>query len=1177
MQISEILPGSHIEGFLPNCLIEVVAATPMGNAITLVYQRVDTNALCRELVMSNDPRLASMQVAQIGKPWSFTAPGAAWKMAVEATRIRLSYLFEPMMAVYTSKVDPLPHQLMAVYEAMLPRQPLRFLLADDPGAGKTIMAGLLIRELMLRADAKRILIVSPGSLTGQWAEELYEKFGMQFEVYDHSMTQNSAINNAFQQHERLVIRLDQLSRNEELQEKLLQSDEFDLIVVDEAHKLSAHYWAGELEKTARFKLGERLGSHTRNFLLMTATPHSGKQEDFEVFMTLLDSDRFYGKNRDSSRKVDVSDMMRRMVKEELVKFDGTPLFPDRVANTLHYTLSPLESELYQQVTGYVRNEMNRAERLKEGGRKQTVGFALTSLQRRLASSPNAIYQSLMRRKKKLADQFAEVKRIAQGQISEDEVLLRLAQQNKLNDNFDEDEATGEEFEDWDTKVSDAATAAETLQELGAEIDQLESLLYIAKNVVESDQDSKWSQVRDLIDSPAFLEPNGMRRQLIIFSEHKDTLDYLVAKIKDKLGNEHEVATIYGGTPRDKRKETQEKFRYERDIRILICTDAAGEGVNLQSASLLINYDLPWNPNRMEQRFGRIHRIGQTEVCHMWNLVSKETREGQVWDTILEKLEVEKKALGGKVFNILGDLFEDRPLRDMMIDAIKFSNSPETKAKLTSMVEGAFDRTKIEALLQERALDTQTMATTKLHELRDAMEKAEARKMQPYYVRSFFLKAFPEIGGDIRNREKGRFEIGRVPASLHERDRRSGTGDPLLKKYARVCFEKDNLRIEGKIEEAKLLHPGHPLVATTMEEVLDRNSKYLKEGAVLVDPSESAIQPYILFLMEHTIEEGNPKIAKREIASRRIHFIRVFPDGTASFAGWAPHLDLRPASDSEINAVKAIGSQAWVSQTAEEIAKGKAVEMVATEHQQEVVTAREKEIDKMMQAVEDRLTSEIMYATQRAGELRLAVAEGRQPKVQAENFERRVDELTARLDARMRELHAMRDLKVKPPEILGACLVIPEAMVSGETVIISVDADARRQVELIAMNAVSKDFANKGYAIRDVSAQKCGWDITADLIELVNEKEVINKTLHIEVKGRVAGSDTVTISHNEIMSACNQGEKFILAVVLVDGGKIDGPHYIPKPWDKEPAPDDVSINKSLSKLLERAVGIEGLLQ
>ncbi len=1176
MQISEILPGSHIDGFLPNCLIEVVAATPMGNAINLVYQRVDTNALCRELVMSNDPRLASMQVALVGKPWSFTAPGAGWKMAVEATRIRLSYLFESMMAVYTSKVDPLPHQLMAVYEAMLPRQPLRFLLADDPGAGKTIMAGLLIRELMLRADAKRILIVSPGSLTSQWADELWEKFGMQFDVYENSMAQNSAINNAFQQHDRLVIRLDQLSRNEELQDKLLQSDEYDLIVVDEAHKLSAHYWAGELEKTARFKLGERLGAHTRNFLLMTATPHSGKQEDFEVFLTLLDSDRFYGKNRDASRKIDVSDMMRRMVKEELVKFDGTPLFPERKATTVHYTLSKLESELYLQVTNYVRNEMNRAERLKEGGRKLTVGFALTSLQRRLASSPNAIYQSLLRRKKKLSDQFADVKRQAQGLVSEEEVLLRMiAERNKVAENFDEDEATGEEFEDWDTNVSGGMTAAETLDELGQEIQTLEGLLFIAKQVVDSDQDSKWSQVRDLLEGEEFREQDGRRRQLIIFTEHKDTLDYLHLKIKDKLGNENEVAIIYGGTPRDKRKQIQESFRFERDIRILICTDAAGEGVNLQSASLLINYDLPWNPNRMEQRFGRIHRIGQTQCCHMWNLVSKETREGQVWDTILEKLEVEKKALGGKVFNILGDLFEDRPLRDMMIDAIKFNNSPEVKAKLTEMVEGAFDRTKIEALLQERALDTQTMASTKLHELRDAMEKAEARKMQPYYVRSFFLKAFPEIGGDVRNREKGRFEIGRVPASLHERDRRSGTGDPLLKKYARVCFEKENLRIEGKIEEAKLLHPGHPLVATTMEEILDRNGKYLKEGAVLVDPSETAAQPYILFLMEHTIEEGNPKIAKREIASRRIHFIRVFPDGTASFAGWAPHLDLRPASDSEVKAVKAIGSQAWVSQTAEEIAKGKAVEMVATEHQQEVVTARKKEIDKMMQAVEERLTSEIIYSSRRAAELRLAVSEGKQPKMQADNFERRVDELTARLDARKRELNAMRDLLVKPPEILGACLVVPEIMVSGETIISSVDVDARRQVELIAMNAVSKQFASKGYVVRDVSAQKCGWDISADLIELVNSKEVVKKTLHIEVKGRVSGSDTVTISHNEIMSACNQGEKFILAVVLVNGGKIDGPHYIPKPWDKEPAPDDVSINKSLSKLLERAMTIEGV--
>jgi hypothetical protein len=362
----------------------------------------------------------------------------------------------------------------------------------------------------------------------------------------------------------------------------------------------------------------------------------------------------------------------------------------------------------------------------------------------------------------------------------------------------------------------------------------------------------------------------------------------------------------------------------------------------------------------------------------------------------------------------------------------------------------------------------------------------------------------------------------------------------------------------------------------MEEVLDRYGKFLKEGSVLIDASEDAVVPYLLFLMEHTIEEGNPKIAKRQIASRRIHFIKVNPDGEASFAGWAPHLDLRPATDGEVQTSKALFTQSWLSQGAEEIARTKAVEMVALEHQQEVVTAREKEIEKMLQAVDDRLTSEITYSSRRAAELRLAVSEGKTTRLNAENFERRVEELTARLDARRRELTEMKELKVRPPEILGAALVVPESFLGGESVQqVSVDADARRQVELIAMNAVSKDFANRGYVVRDVSALKCGWDITADQIAIVDGREVVKKTLHIEVKGRVQGSDTVTITHNEIMSSFNQGDKFVLAIVLVDGGTSSGPYYVQKPWDKEPAPDDVSINKSLAKLLERASSIDGV--
>jgi SNF2 family DNA or RNA helicase len=341
------------------------------------------------------------------RPFAFDGDAAAFQLACEAKRIDLAFLFDPMMAVHTSNVEPLPHQITAVYESMLPRQPLRYVLADDPGAGKTIMAGLYIRELILRADAHRVLIVAPGSLVEQWRDELHEKFGLDFHVYSPVLEQAAPSGNAFEDFPRLICRLDQLARNEELQDKLCAPG-WDLAVFDEAHKLAAHFFGSKLEKTGRFRFAEKLGAHVRHLLLMTATPHNGKEEDFQLFLSLLDSDRFYGKFRDGVHKVDASDLMRRMVKEELLKFDGTPLFPERRAYTVNYSLSGIEAALYEAVTEYVQTEMGKADQL-QGARKGSVGFALTALQRRLASSPEAIFQSLKRRRERLESRLREEK------------------------------------------------------------------------------------------------------------------------------------------------------------------------------------------------------------------------------------------------------------------------------------------------------------------------------------------------------------------------------------------------------------------------------------------------------------------------------------------------------------------------------------------------------------------------------------------------------------------------------------------------------------------------------------------------------------------------------------------------------------------------------------------------
>src|SRR3954462_9031325 len=406
-RLEELLPNTAIRGILPDALVAVVSVQWFGSeALELTY-KTPSGRVANELLYRHDePRL---DLAEQGRPWGFDGDGALFRLVSEALRIRLAHLFDPVLAVHTSVVEPLPHQITGVYESMLPRQPLRFLLADDPGAGKTIMAGLLIKELIARGDLQRCLIVCPGSLAEQWQDELNHRFHLPFDLLTNDKLEAARSGNWFLETNLVIARLDKLSRNEDVQEKLQAPDcRWDLVVCDEAHKMSATFFGGEIKSTKRYRLAQLLSSLTRHFLLMTATPHNGKEEDFQLFMALLDGDRFEGRFRDGVHVADTSDMMRRLIKEQLLKFDGTPLFPERLAYTVTYTLSDAEADLYKQVTDYVREEFNRAESLENDGRKGTVGFALTVLQRRLASSPEAIYQSLRRRRERLESRLREL-------------------------------------------------------------------------------------------------------------------------------------------------------------------------------------------------------------------------------------------------------------------------------------------------------------------------------------------------------------------------------------------------------------------------------------------------------------------------------------------------------------------------------------------------------------------------------------------------------------------------------------------------------------------------------------------------------------------------------------------------------------------------------------------------
>jgi superfamily II DNA or RNA helicase len=1167
LKLEALKKDAAITGIEPGQVVRVVMAEPIGdNALTVYYKTPDGNLRERMLFRADEANLA---LAEAGLPWGFDAPGADFKLAVEAHRINLAHLFDPMMAVHTSNVEPLPHQITAVYESMLPRQPLRYVLADDPGAGKTIMAGLFIRELLMRADAKRVLIVAPGSLVEQWQDEMFEKFGLSFTVFSREQVEQSRTGNPFEDYDMLVARVDQLARNDDLLAKL-QLTSWDLVVVDEAHKLSATWFGNKITETKRFKLGKLLGSIARHFLLMTATPHNGKEEDFQLFLSLLDADRFYGKFRDGAHKVDVSDLMRRMVKEELLKFDGTPLFPERRAYTVNYELSDLEFALYQAVTKYVKEEMDKVDRLEDGSRRGSVGFALTALQRRLASSPEAIYQSLKRRHNKLKRRVQDEKLAQRGHILAETISNGAASDDPWEAAQD---MQPDAYEQYEEELVDQATAAQTIQELEAEIELLKELEEQAKQVVHSGQDRKWDELSNLLqNTPEMHGPDGRQRKLIIFTEHRDTLNYLADRIRGLLGSAEAVVMIHGGIKREERRKVQELFRNDPTTRVLLATDAAGEGVNLQNANLMVNYDLPWNPNRIEQRFGRIHRIGQTEVCHLWNMVAKDTREGDVFERLFAKLEVERVALGGRVFDILGEVFEDESLKDLLIRAIRYGDDPAVKARLLTKVEGALDTVHLREIISRSSLAEEVMDEQRLFAIKTEMEKAEARKLQPYFIRSFFQQAFQQLGGELRAREQGRYEITNVPALIRERDRQLAgrdrrNPDPVLKRYERVCFEKQAVRLLDRVGApmASLIHPGHPLMQAVTDLILQQDRNKLKQGAILVDPGDMGLTPKVLFMIDHAVKEGSDQ---SHVVSRRLQFVEIDPQGKAVNAGWAPHLDLEPIDPADLPLVQDLLRAPWITVDLERVAVEHAAKQLVPEHFQEVQDRRIRQVEKTLAAVQERLVKEINFQSGRLIRQQEDAAAGKDVRIALDTTRRVIDELTARLQIRQRELEAMRHVVAAPPVALGGALVIPAGLLAqrkGEPGW-TADAEARARVERVAMQAVMDAERGLGHDVFDVSDQKCGWDVTS-LPKAVDGK--LAPSRHIEVKGRAKGQTTITVTRNEILYGLNQSDKFILAIVIVDGAKHEGPFYVRKPFTQEPDWAVTSINLDLEALLARS--------
>ncbi|WP_066376443.1 helicase-related protein [Herbidospora mongoliensis] len=1114
MRLEDLSSGVRVVGVVHGGAVSVLAAQWHGSdALELTYKTYDGQLGQRVIFRADEVKLSRSDAGS--RP--FDADADEFRLVAEAQRISLAGLFDPMLAVATSNVQPLPHQIQAVYGEMLDRTPLRFLLADDPGAGKTIMAGLYIKELLLRDDVKRCLIVAPGGLVDQWQDELFFKFGLRFDILNTTMVEAALGSNVFEQYPLLIARMDQLARNEGLAAHL-DDAEFDLVVVDEAHRMGARYFNGKLDKTRRFQLGESLRDRTRHLLLMTATPHAGKEEDFQLFLTLLERDGFEGRYKADVHNADTTGFMRRMVKEDLLTFDGKPLFPERIAQTVPYELTEDEQDLYERVTEYVREGMNRAARLDDK-RRNTVGFALTVLQRRLASSPEAIYRSLVRRSERLQRRRDDL--IHGRVVTDDSVTIDLG-------DWHDGERSAEEVEQVEEELLDAATTARTIEELNAELADLDRLVHVARRVRDLDTDRKWVELRKILQDNDLIHPDAEKpRKLIIFTEHRDTLDYLARKIRSLFGRPDIVQAIHGGVRRGDRRVITEEFTKNPACQLLLATDAAGEGLNLQAAHLMVNYDLPWNPNRIEQRFGRVHRIGQTEVCRLWNLVAANTREGEVFTRLLQKVEEQRKAYGGKVFDVLGSTFDEMPLRDLLIQAIRYGDLPETRAKMEQVIDDSVAHG-LEELLKERALTHDSMSDADLTPMRRLMEEARARRLQPYYIESAFRLAFQRLNGRLARRERGRYEITQVPATVRAVTKHG----PVVSRYERVTFELDRVDVDDK-PRADLLAPGHPLHDAVAGLTITQLRPILERGTVLV--SSEVEEPTLLVGVIEEIVDGTG-----ESIARRFSYAYVDATGQVMPAGPAPYLDCVAAP--RIPAVAAATKLAWLGE-AESRARTWIIGHQLIDYLAEVSPRRLAEVERTRTRVDQRLLHESNRLGAEARAAREKERTGAKPKESADSLMRKAHDLSTRRENRLALLDRQAQLAAEPPRIVTAALVLPLSKVdTGIAADAPIHAKETKAVERRGVSLVMATERALGREPFEQAFNNPGYDI----LSLPPDG---GPSIRIEVKARIEGAEDFYITHNEIITGKNAVPDYRLALVTISaaGAEHDQVRYLSDPF------------------------------
>ncbi len=665
-----------------------------------------------------------------------------------------------------------------------------------------------------------------------------------------------------------------------------------------------------------------------------------------------------------------------------------------------------------------------------------------------------------------------------------------------------------------------------MEELNAELIELAELVRTAKVVRDAGTDRKWTELSNILqDNALTTDANGWPRKFIIFTEHRDTLDYLRVKIGSLLGKPDTVKAIHGGVRRGERRQITEEFTKNRDVQILVATDAAGEGLNLQAAHLMVNYDLPWNPNRIEQRFGRVHRIGQEEVCRLWNLVASNTREGEVFTRLLAKLDQMRQDYGGKVFDVLGEAFTETPLRTLLLDAIQYGERPEVKATMHEVIDSSVGEG-LRDLLDERALASEHLAEADLQRLRAAMDEARARRLQPHYIELAFKAAFTRLGGRIARREQGRYEIPNVPQHL----RSAGRG-PIATRYDRVTFDLAHVQPDG-LARADLLAPGHPIHDAVMDETVRQFGGALNHGTALV--SSTLEEPHLLVgVVEEVADATGASVA------RRFGYAYVDSSGTVSPAGPAPYLDCVAAPASP--ATDAARALRWLAD-AEDKATSWIIANRLPEYLAEVQPRRLAELTKARDLVAKRLTSESERLLFEAAIASENEQRGEKARESPESLNRKAVELDLRLRKRLELLDQQQLMSTKPPRLVTAALVLPVSLFEDELPPSApMHAKETKEVERRGVELVMARERELGRQPVEQAFNNPGFDILST--------DANGDTYRIEVKARLDGATDFFVTHNEVMTGKNAAPRYRLALVKVDprGAEYDEVRYLDVPF------------------------------